>query len=222
MTTQLSAMLQAAVAADAAAPAYHLTLANIFLLFFIMLGPVKIIGPFFMSTASLEPAATRMLSLKVFGGSLVVVVVAGVVGSSMMEKWHVAPAVMLLAGGLVFLLAALQMVLSVYRVPTTGGPPEPVTHRLVYPVTVPPYGIAAVITLMALSQDRARSLTVLALALFVLLLDLVAMLLTRWIMRGFGPMALQVLGAVLGILQVALALQLMVAAAQTLFAHGVS
>lgn len=219
----LSNLMQATADAASAARGYNLGLREIFLLFFIMLGPVKILGPFFMATHGLDTGARRGLSVKVFAGSLVVVIVAGVIGSGMMVKWHVAPAVMMLASGLVFLLAALQMVLSAYRVAQAAPvevPAQPAVHRLVYPVTVTPYGVAAVITLMALSQDMRHSLTVLGLALAVLVINLVAMLLVRWLMRGVGPMALQVVGAVLGILQVALALQLMVVAWRVLFAPG--
>jgi len=199
---------------------YRLSLANIFLLFFVMLGPIKIFGPFFASAAGLSPAEHRLVAWKVFGYSVIAVLVAGIVGSSMMMKWHIEPAIMLLAGGLVFLLAALQMVLAQYRAPKAAAPvpapesaPTPkLIHHLICPVTVPPYGVAAVIVLMALSQSGVRSVIVLGLALVVLVIDLLAMLVVRWVMRGIGPVILQVLGAVLGILQVGLGLQFMAAA----------
>jgi multiple antibiotic resistance protein len=46
----------------------------------------------------------------------------------------------------------------------------------------------------------------------VMVLNLLAMLLVRTLMRGIVPIALQILGAVLGVLQVALALNIIISA----------
>jgi multiple antibiotic resistance protein len=191
--------------------AYRLSVANVFLLFFIMLGPVKAIGPFYMATHELEPSALRALSWKVFTFAVVAVLLAGLLGSSMLRKWQISTPVMELAAGLVFLLVALQMVLAQYEpapAPTSASAKPQLMH-LVFPVTVTPYGIAAVITLMALSGSLERSLQILGLAVAVMALNLLAMLFVRPIMSGIGMVTLQILGAVLGILQVALALQIM-------------
>lgn len=209
-------LMQAAVIpVDAAPPAYRLSVPNVFLMFFIMLGPVKAIGPFYMATREMEPSALRALSWKVFTFAVVAVLLAGLLGSSMLRKWQITPPIMELAAGLVFLLVALQMVLAQYEpTPTqtsapTPAPAKPQLMHLVFPVTVTPYGVAAVITLMALSGSLARSLQVLGLAVAVMVLNLLAMLFVRPIMHGLGMVTLQLLGAVLGILQVALALQIM-------------
>ena len=136
----------------------------------------------------------------------------------MLRKWQITPPIMELAAGLVFLLVALQMVLQQYEptpTPTaTSTSAKPQLMHLVFPVT--PYGVAAVITLMALSGSLARSLQVMGLAVAVMVLNLLAMLFVRPIMHGLGMVTLQLLGAVLGILQVALALQIMHTALLTL------
>lgn len=69
------------------------------------------------------------------------------------------------------------------------------------------YGIAAVIALLA-SDDPVRSRMILILALVVMVLNYVFMLFARKIMRGVGLLVLQLLGSVLGVLQVALSVQI--------------
>ena len=84
--------------------------------------------------------------------------------------------------------------------------------HLAFPVTLPAYGIAALIVLVAMSSSADRLLWILALAVLVLALDLLVMLFVRPLLHWVGQLPLQILGAVLGMLQVALALQLMVSA----------
>lgn len=201
---------------------YILSLSEVFLMFFIMLGPIKAIGPYFVAAQGLDTRALQRQAFKVFALSAIAVLLAGLVGSSLMQKWLITTTMMELCGGLIFLIAALQTVLSQYRpaVPpapaTTPGQPGAAFVHLVFPVTVPPYGVAAIITLMALSTDSHRYFLVLALALLVMVLNLLTMLAIRHIMRWVGMMPLQILGAVLGVLQVALALQMLTSSLQGL------
>ena len=80
--------------------------------------------------------------------------------------------------------------------------------RLAFPTVVTPYGIAAVIALLVNSPDAARTASILAILIGVMVLNLLAMLYVRRIMGGVTVMALQIFGAVLGVLQVALAVQM--------------
>src|SRR5688572_16173435 len=122
---------------------YILTTANVVLLFFIMLGPVKILAPFHRATAAMEPKAVRRMAIKVALISAGTLLIAGLIGSAMMQKWRITVPVMELTGGIVFLLVALKQVLEQY-----GDPPppadasEPRLMHLVFPIVVTPYGIA--------------------------------------------------------------------------------
>jgi multiple antibiotic resistance protein len=216
----LEALVQSPAAATDASHAYMMGSSEVFLFFFIMLGPLKLIGPYYAQTRALDAAAMRMMAWKVFALGVIAVLTAGLLGGALLRKWQIAPPVMEFAGGLVFLLVALQMVLSQYDEPQTQAQEfQPQLLRLVFPVTVTPYGVATVIVLMALSADLQRSLSVLGIAVAVMVLNLLAMLFVRAIIKGTGVLSLQILGAVLGILQVALALQLM---AQALRSMGVN
>ena len=220
----LMLMQTAVTSADATPAHYKLTYQNIFLMFFIMLGPIKAIGPFYGATGALALPALRALAWKVFAFGVGAVLLAGLLGSQLLQKWQISPAIMELSAGLVFLLVALQLVLAQYGpAPHPAAPtaaPAAVSGaqmmHLVFPVTVTPYGIAVLISLMALSGSFSRSLVILAIAVVVMVLNLLTMLFVRPIMHGLGMVTLQVLGAILGILQVALALQIMHGALQSL------
>ena len=71
---------------------------------------------------------------------------------------------------------------------------------------------AALIVLLATSPDLVSMLRILAIVMIVMVLNLLAMLNVRKIMAGATVVALQILGAVLGVLQVALAVQLILRA----------
>lgn len=194
------------------APIYSLGAAEIFTLFFIMLGPVKVIGPFFAATHGMEQGPRGALAVRVATISAVSVVLGGWLGAMLMTKWRIGIPVMQIAAGVIFLLAALLALFGQYREQqhAAPAPAEANAMRLAFPVTVTPYGIAAVILLCASSHETSRMWLVMGLALVVIVLDLLAMLAAGWFMRHVGAVPLQILGAVLGVLQVALALTILV------------
>jgi multiple antibiotic resistance protein len=196
---------------------YTLGLAKVFLFFFIMLGPLKVLGPYVAITHAIPEAERRGIPWKVAGIATLAVLVGGFVGARLMHNWAITPGVMEFAGAIVFFLVALRMVLAQYAEPLAASPaPVAATPlmRLVFPVVVTPYGVATVITLMAVSADGSRTVGILAMVILVMVLNLLTMLFAHAIMRWVTPLPLQVLGAVLGILQVALALQIMVGVLQ--------
>ncbi|MBB1087030.1 MarC family protein [Lysobacter sp. SG-8] len=206
-------LIAAAPGLPLAGTGYRFGYDELFLLFFIMLGPFKAMGAYFAATRTLDAPAVRRLGLKMFGLSVIAILLAGSIGAAILAKWQIDVAVMQLVAGLVFFLVAIQLVLVQYRAPAAPSPEQatssPLMH-LVFPVTVTPYGIAAVIAAMALSQDASRSASVLGLAVAVMVLDLLAFLGVRFIMKWIGPVPLKIVSAVLGILQVALATQLII------------
>lgn len=78
---------------------------------------------------------------------------------------------------------------------------------LAYPTIVTPYGIAALIVLMALAPGLEARLLIGVALTALMLVDFVVMLLAQHILQLLGVF-LQILGSVLAIIQVALALQI--------------
>jgi multiple antibiotic resistance protein len=186
---------------------------QIFTLLVLTLGPVKVLGPFVQQTRELDGATVRNLSLRVFAISVCAVLVGALLGSAMLAKWSISLPALLIATGLIFFFVAIRMVLAQYEGERTEYPPLPknpwaASLRLTFPTVLTPYGIAAVIALMAATDDPARIRLILILAMAVMALNLLFMLFARKIMQGVTLLVLQVLGAVLGVLQVALSVQI--------------
>jgi multiple antibiotic resistance protein len=183
---------------------------------FVTLGPLKTLGPFAQRTREVSPSAVRQIAAWAFIVATAGSVGGGLIGRALLTKWHVSLPALMLTGGIVFFMVALRQLLEQYEPPRLPAPAEPLPAsplaaacRLVFPIVLTPYGIAAVIALLASSEDTARTVLILGLLTLVMCLDLLAMLFARFILRGFAIIVLQVLGAVLAVLQVALSVQFM-------------
>ena len=190
-----------------------LGLGTVFVLVFITLGPIKVLGPFMQATRDVDEAKMKSIAMRAFVLSVIAVVAGGFVGQILVENWHISVAALTLAGGIIFLLVGLSLVLEQYQpVHATPAPlpaePMAAALRVAFPIVVTPYGIAAVIALLVNSPDAARTVSILAIVIVVMVLNLLTMLYARRIMGGVTILALQIFGAVLGVLQVALAVQM--------------
>jgi len=187
---------------------------KIFVLLFLMIGPIKILAPFVAMTAGAEPALRNRLATRGILFAAAALALAGVFGRNIMANFNVSVPVLALAGGLVLFLVALQTVLQ----QTTGAaqtPPQFGAQKgmqlalspLAFPIIVTPYGIAALIVFATLAgDDHVQELTIATIVLAILALDWFAMIFAQHIVRWFGT-ALQIFAVVLGIAQVAIGLQ---------------
>jgi multiple antibiotic resistance protein len=187
---------------------------EIFTIFFVMLGPLKILGPFAQRTRGIDEAATRQIASWTFVIATAAIVGGGLLGRNLLANWRISIPAVQLTGGIVLFLVALRQLLDQYD-PALAATPDPLpatpfgaASRLVFPMVLTPYGIAAVIAFLAASTGTARTLMILGLVLLVMVLDLAAMWLARRILVGFTVVVLQVLGAVLAVMQVALSVQI--------------
>jgi multiple antibiotic resistance protein len=153
--------------------------------------------------------------------ALVAVVVGGYLGSALAAKWSVSVPAILIATGVIFFMVAIDVAMSPYT--PAHASPEPLPQqpmaaalRLTFPLVVTPYGIAALIAVMAATDDPTRVKHIYLLLVAVMGVDLLAMLFARQIMRGPILLALRVVGAVLGVLQVGLAVQIIIRALRDL------
>jgi len=78
-------------------------------------------------------------------------------------------------------------------------------NPLAFPTIVTPYGIALVIIMLSMFQDIKSKLIIGAIVLGIMALNLIIMLITRHILK-YLAIVLALLGAILGIVQVALGL----------------
>ena len=194
-----------------------LGLGQIFTLFFVTLGPLKILGPFAQLTHEADETMVRKIARRAFVLAVIAAVVGGFLGRALIQSWSIPAPAVLLAGGLIFVLVGLNLVLEQYHPAHPAPPPLPsdlmaAAMRATFPLVVTPYGIAALIVVLSNSHDTGREAAILAILLGVMLLNLIAMLFARKVMGGITLMALQILGAVLGVLQIALAVEMILRA----------
>jgi len=195
---------------------------EIFTLLLVMLGPVRILVPFVRRTHGIDEATIRKIAWWMFVIATLAIVIGSLLGRVLLERWHVSVPALRLTGGIVFFLVALRQLLEQYEPshestsPRLPASPFAAASRLVFPMVLTPYGIAAVIALIAGSDDTTRTLTILALVLFVMFLDLVAMWFAPRMIVGFAIVVLQVLGAILAVLQVGLSVQIIIDALRLL------
>jgi len=216
------AMLAAAAQAQAVAAqgavqagmAQELPSAQIFTLLFLMLGPFKILGPFTQLTKGVDDRqAHRIAALSAVFASAALLV-AAFLGRSILDSYRIPVPVMALSGGLILLLVALKNLLQQFQLDVVAdrpAAPAPGVREammpLAFPTIVTPYGIAAVVVLMALTVDTQARLLVGGIIVAIMLVNVLIMMLARKIMPVMG-IVLPVLGAVLGVVQVALGLQI--------------
>jgi multiple antibiotic resistance protein len=209
----------ASAAPDAGASFTHAVPAQrIFALLFLMIGPLKILGPFVAMTRGTEPAFRRQLATRAILFSAAALVLAGSIGHQMLRNFNIPIPILALTGGLVLFLVALQTLLEQFKRPdgARAEAPRPdlalAINPLAFPTIVTPYGIAAVIIFVSLAEgDHAAQFVIAGLVGLILLLNWLAMLAAHTILKHAGT-ALQIFAIVLGVTQVALGLLIMLQA----------
>lgn len=205
-------------------PKIPVSLSEMFTFFFLMLGPLKILGPFVHLTHGADAKFIRRLALRAFFYSCLALLAAAFAGENSMRKYHISVPVLAIAAGVILFLVALRTVMEQYETRPTP-PPEAVEHSvrlavtpLAFPIIVTPYGVAAVIICVTLTPDYLTKGAIFGALLGLMLLNLVAMLYARPVLKYLG-MPMQLVGTVLGIIQVALGLQIIVAGLRGLGVH---
>ena len=209
----------AAAAADSAATAgqvEQLPLAKVFTFLFLMLGPFKIIGPFLKATRGADAASTQKMALLATLFASLALLVAALLGETILASYGIPLPILSLAAGIILFLVALQNTLQQFGPEHSDDETGPATKPsmklamtpLAFPAIVTPYGIATLVVFLALSTEWHNRLTIGAAVLGIMVLNLLTMLVARRMLPLLSVL-LPILGAVLGVVQVALGLQIM-------------
>jgi multiple antibiotic resistance protein len=204
----------------------------------LMVGPLKIIPAFLRLTARATEPMRRRIAWNGFLLSTATVLVLALFGFRLLVNFNIPLTAILASAGLVLVLVALKLVLAQYGDDDLFGdhphgqpdgpekprslPPPPenpgldlVVQPLVFPIILTPYGLAVVITLSALVRQLEGSpATLMVILLAIMVLNLLAMLFARPILAVIRPRVLQMLGLVLGIIQLSLGIGLLFTAVE--------
>ncbi|PSB16145.1 MarC family protein [filamentous cyanobacterium CCP2] len=190
-----------------------LKLFNLFIIFFVTLGPIKVIPPFVQLTQKADPSLRRQLAFRSAALATIVILLVVLIGQNMVRIWQIRLPALLIAGGILLFLVALNMVMTQYQsppLPEDSSPPslKLVVSPLTFPIILPPFGIAIALVLMLVSQEIGfNPLVVLGVLVLVMLLNLLGMLAARPILAFLRPITLRIVGFVLGVLQLALGIE---------------
>jgi multiple antibiotic resistance protein len=188
------------------------------IIFFLTLGPLKALGPFAKATQGADPGMLRALAWRATAIAIAIVIGVAFLGAVMLAQWRVSVAAMLVAGSIILFCQSFQLIMAP---PATAPPPiqpqgvepAPVSLALAsFPLAVPALvtapGITAIAAFMAIAgADWTQRGVVVALLLFIMALNLIALLNVRLIFQYVSPTFLMVLGWVMAVLQAALAVQ---------------
>jgi multiple antibiotic resistance protein len=183
---------------------------QIFTFFFLMLGPLKSIGPFAVLTAKAEPPLMRRLAVAGTAIATVAVIAGAFVGRGLLDKWQVSLSALTLAAGVILTLVALKSILEAY----SSAPPHPGPERLsmrlaanpiAFPILITPYGLAAAVLFLSLQPDQTP--IIIAMLVGIMLLNLVFLIFSRPLLRYLGT-TLAIIGTLLSVFQVALGIQI--------------
>lgn len=202
--------------AGTTASTVDLSVQKIFAMLFLMLGPFKVLNPFVELTVTLEPRQrTRTATVAIFFSALALLL-AGLLGQQILENFDISVPVVALTGGLVLFMMALQTVLAQSGVRKSATVPPSQVDRpiainpLAFPIIVTPYGIAAVIVFTTLAQGNGElKMMIAATIALILAVDWLVMVYAVPIQRWLGT-TLQIVAIVLGVVQIALGLQVIV------------
>ena len=195
---------------------YALGVPKLFTLFFVTLGPIKLLGPFARATAVLTEAELRAMAVRAAGLATLIAIASAFLGRALLESWQV-PALRPathgwtdpVRGGLPDRDAGLRAPGSPPGPWRARGAAQPHAGRL-------PDGAD---TLRHRGLDRParpeprRGPTgvIIATLVVVMLLNLLSMVYVRPLLRTVGPVLLAV-GSGLGLLQLALAVEIILTA----------
>lgn len=190
---------------------------EIFVIFFVTLGPLKILGPWVQRTRDLDEAALRKVAIWAFVIATIAILAGSALGRILAANWHVSIGSLAVTAGVIFFLVALKQLMQGYEPPHAPIDPPPLPAKpqaaaatLLFPIVLTPYGVATVIVLLASNREPERIAMITGLLVLVMIFNLLAMLYARRILVGITMLVLQVVGAILGVLQVGLAIEFIV------------
>ncbi len=197
----------------------------IFIIIFITLGPVKLIGPFAKLSVSADRIEKRKAALQIFIISTLLAVAVALIGRPVAWQWGISRVSVMITAGVILFIWALITLLEYRTVHfSTSEEQKPLKEFIIFPLTIPatitPAGIAAILLFtMRPDLDWALMGLLLLLLLIVMVMNLIAMLWAEKILTLIGGIVtLKIVAAVLLVMQIALAVEVLLDAIKTLAA----
>jgi multiple antibiotic resistance protein len=190
---------------------------DVFLIVFIGMGPVKVLLLYIAATKDASPELQRKVALKAVMTAVVVGIVLLLAGVLFMKLLHFSRGALTIAGGIILLLLALNIVLSPAPKEDHDAAPDEAAlmSMAVYPLGIPmllnPIGIVALTVFSAEATQLVELAVLLGMLLVVAVIDFGTFMLSHRLDNWLTHERILVMEKVLGILLAALAVQLVLA-----------
>lgn len=188
---------------------------DILVILFITIGPSKAAAMYLGMTAGTDPAFKRQVAIRTVTVAAIVCVIFVLLGKAILGMFHITLPALMIAGGLILFVFALQLVLGEdHAAPEGSARPAPSIDIASYPLAVPlmasPQGLVAITTIAASRPGLRNALVLLALVLGVMAVNLLVLLSADKIFARISPAILKVAMRILGLLLCGLAVQLVI------------
>jgi multiple antibiotic resistance protein len=198
----------------------------VFTIFFLLLGPAKIIPVFARLTHGAEPAYCRRVAVYATLFATVMCGAISLLARTLVTSYHLGVPTIQLTGGLILLIWALNAIFAVSKTTAKPAADQGATQLalapLASPVIVTPAGVAALMVFVLLSPGTPQGYQIVssALALVMVLNFLVMYFNAQIVHRRLVMVPLQLLSAVLAVVQVAFAVQVILNALKAMGVIG--
>lgn len=187
-------------------------LINVFTLLFVTMGPLKVTLVFADLTGELEQIKRRKIAVKAVAIAALIGLIFILAGRFLMELFHFSVAALMLGGGVILFVFAVNLVLGDGHQSVNNQAGGDASDIAVFPLAMPlmasPIGIVTLTTASAVNADRPQVLLgIAALLLVVMLINLTVLLLVERVLHVIPRQALQAAERILGILLAALAVE---------------
>jgi MarC family membrane protein len=189
-------------------------LIDIFLVIFIGMGPIKVLLVYLGATQGVSKELQRKVAQKTVIVATVLAILLLVAGAIFMKILHFTTGALNIAGGLILLLLALNIVLAPVKKEEQGAvlDEKALMSMAIYPLGMPlllnPVGIVSLTVFSAETQDLLQLGVIAAMVLLVAVIDFGAFLASHRLDKYLTHERIILLEKLLGILLAALAVQM--------------
>ncbi|MBY6092847.1 MarC family protein [Maritimibacter alkaliphilus] len=189
---------------------------DIFVLLFVTVGPVKAALLFIGLTKTADAKLKRAIAIRTVLVSTVICIIFAVIGAGILAGLKVSTEALLIAGGIILLLFALDLILADEKAPEQNDapPPAPTLDIATFPLAVPlmasPQGLVAIVAIEGTLQSTGQGIVFACLILLMMAINLGVMLAAEKIFSKIPPAILKIFLRIVGLLLCALAVQLVI------------
>jgi small neutral amino acid transporter SnatA (MarC family) len=190
--------------------------AEVALVMFVGMGPVKVLVHYLDSIHDATPAVARRVALRAVGTATITALGLLVVGALIMQLLHFSGPALIVSGGIVLLAYGIRMVIRPDPHDSADPPPSEAAlmRAAIYPMGVPlvlnPAGIAAATIFSAEAASLGNLGIIAAIIVGVAIIDVAVLFIALPLGPRLPPEATLVLEQLLGVLLSAVAVELIV------------